>query len=194
MKRLRPISVSRLQSRFRCVNNNHPAPPARAVAFKYLQRSGLSTAAPPSDLGLDWKGAAQSAETGADGKHLRVCVVGSGPAGFYVTKYLLKVSLAVWKESCRASTCRTRMHAPQHVNRTSDYCCTCDRLRLDSSVLSPLYASAKIQQSTAFGYVYVHLPDDDSKRIPLRMRQTRTQRTRGFRHGAWKAESETRSC
>lgn len=26
------------------------------------------------------------------GRRLRVCVVGSGPAGFYVTKYLLKVS------------------------------------------------------------------------------------------------------
>ena len=91
MRRLRPFAVSCLQSRVRCIHSLPSASPARAVTFKYLQHSGLSTAAPLSDLGLNSK-RTQSAETGAKGKHLRVCVVGSGPAGFYVTKYLLKVS------------------------------------------------------------------------------------------------------
>lgn len=95
MRRLRPFAFSRLQSRFRWLYSIPPASSVRAVTFKYLQHSGLSTAAPPSDLGLDRKRTAQSTEAGVNGKHLRVCVVGSGPAGFYVTKYLLKVGTAV---------------------------------------------------------------------------------------------------
>lgn len=71
---------------WRCLRSVSRASTTRANTQALLGRASLS----PSSS-HPTPSASRPTTAVASGRPLRVCVVGSGPAGFYVTKYLLKV-------------------------------------------------------------------------------------------------------